>query len=220
MGAGGERWSALPALNIGRGDTNERPKDTHGRIAPQGGDCTHMSRIDSWLPLDIADFISADTRLSDRAAAARTRFLVHAWLRGGVLPMDDAALSRIARMKRNHWEPALAEFTATPEGYIHPKLQSERKTAKWISEQRAEAGRKGGQAKAREAGKPVAIATENSKQLLSHACSVDSVDIPTTQAEVRETHRDISDISTRETAKVVSYSKARLKRGLTDGGDV
>ena len=131
-----------------------------------------MSRLDLWWPFDRLAFAEADAKLTDLQSLARIRLLNYCWGTGGVIPLDAGQISRITRMSAKNWTPALAEFVETEDGWVHPTLTDEARKAVWISEKRAEAGRKGGEVAGKGRPKPEAIDRQMLKQMPNHACVV------------------------------------------------
>lgn len=104
-------------------------------------------RIDSWWPFDVRAFALAEATLSDRESIVRIRLLNHAWQKGGVLPLDQKALTRIARAPPKVWLACLGEFDHTTDGWVHKGLKEQYDAAEFIREQNAEKGRKSGEAR-------------------------------------------------------------------------
>jgi uncharacterized protein YdaU (DUF1376 family) len=101
------------------------------------------------LPLWCDDLIASCVDMTPACFGAYMRLLCYAWTRGGI-PDDEAACSRIAGgLEAGDWEAIRSRLTETENGRLtHQRLELERVAVEEIREKRAEAGRKGGNARA------------------------------------------------------------------------
>lgn len=101
------------------------------------------------LPLWCDDLIASTVDMTPACFGAYMRLLCYAWTRGGI-PDDEAACSRIAGgLEVGDWEAIRSRLTETENGRLtHQRLELERVAVAEIREKRAEAGRKGGNARA------------------------------------------------------------------------
>jgi uncharacterized protein YdaU (DUF1376 family) len=101
------------------------------------------------LPLWCDDLIASTVDMTPACFGAYMRLLCYAWTRGGI-PDDEAACSRIAGgLEDGDWEAIRSRLTETEDGRLtHQRLELERVAVAEIREKRAEAGRKGGNARA------------------------------------------------------------------------
>lgn len=102
------------------------------------------------LPLWCDDLIASCVDMTPACFGAYMRLLCYAWTRGGV-PDNEAACSRIAGgLDEGDWEAIRSRLTETEDGRLtHHRLELERVAVEELREKRAEAGRKGGKAKAK-----------------------------------------------------------------------
>ena len=124
------------------------------------------------LPLWCDDLIASCVDMTPACFGAYMRLLCYAWTRGGI-PEDEAACSRITGgMEPGDWEAIRGRLVRLDDGRLtHQRLELERVAVAEIREDRARAGRAGGQARARNVAngkqtpsKPVANGQANSKQ--------------------------------------------------------
>jgi uncharacterized protein YdaU (DUF1376 family) len=101
------------------------------------------------LPLWCDDLIASCVDMTPACFGAYMRLLCYAWTRGSI-PDDEAACSRIAGgLDDRDWNEIRSRLTETEDGRLtHQRLELERMAVAEIREKRAEAGRKGGKAKA------------------------------------------------------------------------
>jgi uncharacterized protein YdaU (DUF1376 family) len=105
-----------------------------------------MSR--HWMPMYWADFKSDTEHLGALETGAYMMLIGHYWMTGS-LPDDDKRLARIARMTPDEWAEArdiIAEFFY--DGWKHKRIDQELAEAQAAYDRRANAGRRGGHAKA------------------------------------------------------------------------
>jgi uncharacterized protein YdaU (DUF1376 family) len=102
----------------------------------------------AWMPLYVADYLADTGHLSRDEHGAYLLLIMHYWQKGA-LPNDDAQLARICRATAREWaglRSVMAGFFQ--DGWTHPRIDHELESAKASYERRANAGRKGGNAKA------------------------------------------------------------------------
>lgn len=100
------------------------------------------------MPLYVADYRADTAHLRTIEHGAYFLLIMHYWATGG-LPDDDAQLSRIAGMASSEWrksKPVLQAFFI--DGWKHKRIDAELELADSKYQARAEAGRKGGIARA------------------------------------------------------------------------
>ena len=127
------------------------------------------------LPLFCDDLIASCVDMTPACFGAYMRLLCYAWTRGGI-PDDEGACSRITGgMDPGDWAAIRSRLTVMDDGRLtHQRLELERVAVAEIREDRARAGRAGGQARARNLAnakqtpsKPVANGQANTKQTAS-----------------------------------------------------
>lgn len=101
-----------------------------------------------WMPFYIADYIADTRRLRAAEHGAYLLLIMEYWQRGS-LPEDDVQLARIACMSDREWKKArpIIEPLFLP-GWRHKRIDDELCKADAKHERRAEAGKRGGNAKA------------------------------------------------------------------------
>lgn len=105
-----------------------------------------MSR--PYMPLYVADYLSATTHLDAAQSGAYLHLLMHYWQKGS-LPHEDQFLARIARMSRKQWlsaKPTIRAFFN--EDWTHDRADAEIDKANAKAEARSAFGKMGGDAKA------------------------------------------------------------------------
>lgn len=105
-----------------------------------------MSR--PWMPLYVADYLADTGHLSAAEHGSYLLLIMHYWQKG-TLPNDDRRLASIARATPEQWSDmrdTIAEFFG--DGWTHSRIDEELAEAEKKYQKRAEAGRKGGKAKA------------------------------------------------------------------------
>lgn len=105
-----------------------------------------MSR--PWMPLYVADYLADTSHLRIAQSGAYLHLIMHYWQKGG-LPTDDAMLASIVKMTDKEWKatkPAIQPFFQ--DGWKHARIDLELQKSDAAYERRAQAGKKGGEAKA------------------------------------------------------------------------
>lgn len=103
----------------------------------------------AWMPLYIGDYIRDTRRLRAAEHGAYLLLIMEYWQTRGQLPDDDRQLARIAGMTDREWKAArpLIEGFFQP-GWKHKRIDEELAKADAKSEKRADAGKRGGIARA------------------------------------------------------------------------
>lgn len=102
------------------------------------------------MPLYVADYLADTGHLSTAEHGAYLLLIMHYWQHEG-LPNDDIKLARIARMTPDEWQSAKPSIEDFFDGaWKHHRIDVEIAMAKEKYEARAEAGRRGGMAKAKQ----------------------------------------------------------------------
>lgn len=111
-----------------------------------------------YWPFDVAEMIAEIEGMTAGETSAYLRLCMAYWWHGR-LPGDEAGRWRISKLDRRDWrrarEAVAARFVVEGEVWKHPRLDGLRAMALDVRAKRAEAGRKGGEAKAR---RPVPLA--------------------------------------------------------------
>lgn len=101
-----------------------------------------------WMPLYIADYLRDTRRLHATEHGAYLLLIMEYWTAGS-LPDDDRQLARLACVSEREWlsiKPIIARFFGP--GWTHDRIDRELATSKAKYEKRAQAGKRGGIAKA------------------------------------------------------------------------
>lgn len=102
-------------------------------------------RTDTWMPLYVSDYLADTSHLSTEEHGAYMLLLMHAWMNGGELPVDDNRLRRICRMDEKPWKSSKNEIKAffyEREGVLrHHRVDKEIERAQQLVNQRSAAGK-------------------------------------------------------------------------------
>jgi hypothetical protein len=105
-----------------------------------------MSRADSWVPLNVGDYLADTMDLNTEQHGAYCLLLFHYWKRGPI-PDDERTLASITKLTLGRWRrrvgPAVrAFFSLGEDGLLHQgRADEERARTRDISAKRAEAAR-------------------------------------------------------------------------------
>ena len=116
-----------------------------------------MSKNDTWMPLDIGDYMADTMRLTTLQHGAYLLLLMDYW-KSGPLPDDDEQLSAICKMDAKSWKAnssVIRKFFKANDGLLHQKRadKEREKTAK-MSAERSAAGKAGADARWQNGSKP------------------------------------------------------------------
>jgi uncharacterized protein YdaU (DUF1376 family) len=106
-----------------------------------------MAVFDHWMKFNVGDYLAETMHLSTLQHGIYVLLIMHYFKRGG-LPTDERELARIAKVSMPHWHRSagavLDLFMVDPDGtYRHSRIDSERESARVISERRQAAGKMG-----------------------------------------------------------------------------
>lgn len=127
-----------------------------------------MSKIKTWMPLYIGDYLADTASLSTLQHGAYMLLMMEIW-RNGPIQNNPRRLSRVAKTDVQTWEdeiwPELQDFFTVVDGCLDQKrLRAEREKAEEISKKRADAAAK------RHANKQNACKTDaNAEQMESNS---------------------------------------------------
>jgi len=106
------------------------------------------------MPFYVGDYLADTNHLSTEQHGAYVLLILHYWRTGKPLPLDPAQLARIARLSLAKWKKSAqileAFFEKTDAGFRQKRVEDEMAQAIEKYNKRAEAGRRGGQAKAKQ----------------------------------------------------------------------
>lgn len=106
------------------------------------------------MPLYVADYLADTQSLTTEQHGAYLLMLMHYWRSGEAIPDDMVTLRMVTKLsthKLKKFVPTLEKIFQHKDGkYFHSRVESELAKAKEISEVRAKAGRKGGEANAKQ----------------------------------------------------------------------
>jgi len=109
-----------------------------------------MSR--PWFPFYVGDYLRDTARLTTEAHGAYLLFMLDYWSNGAP-PADDETLSSIARLPLDRWmklRQKIAPFFEISDGkWNHKRIEKELETAEEKHRKRVDAGKAGGEAKAK-----------------------------------------------------------------------
>lgn len=133
-----------------------------------------MSKTDTWLPLYVADYLTATTRLTTEQHGAYLLIIMDYW-RNGPPPDDDAVLARITGLALARWRSQRmviqAFFQISGKCWQHKRINAELERANRIAKSRQEAGKRGGEAKANSVANGLANAKQKATPSQSHTPS-------------------------------------------------
>ena len=102
----------------------------------------------TWMPLYVGDYLRDTGHLTVIEHGAYLLLIMHAWSRGGALPVDESRLRGIAKMTPTQWRKSrktlLDFFKREAEKYSHHRIDKELSTTADLIEKRSKAGRTGG----------------------------------------------------------------------------
>jgi uncharacterized protein YdaU (DUF1376 family) len=111
-----------------------------------------MTRIDTWMPLYVADYLADTGRLTTEQHGAYLMLIFDYW-RNGPLPDDEIALSAITRLHGEAWQrnraAVLRFFTLQDGSWYHARIDAELLRALACAEQRSLAGKASAEARQR-----------------------------------------------------------------------
>jgi uncharacterized protein YdaU (DUF1376 family) len=100
-----------------------------------------------YMPLYIADYLTATTHLDAALSGAYLHLLMHYWQKGE-LPKEDKFLARIARMTARQWAASKATIQAFfVDGWKHKRIDAELAIASETHSKRTAAGKAGASAR-------------------------------------------------------------------------
>ena len=102
-------------------------------------------KTDTWMPLFVSDYLADTSHLSTEEHGAYLLLLMHGWMNGGQLPLDDIRLRRICRMDEKPWKASkevIKEFFYVQDGALrHRRVDRELQRAQQNVNQRSAAGK-------------------------------------------------------------------------------
>ena len=177
-----------------------------------------MSR--HWMPMYWADFKSDTEHLGALETGAYMMLIGHYWMTGS-LPDDDRRLARIARMTPDEWAEArdiIAEFFY--DGWKHKRIEQELADAQAAYDRRANAGRRGGHAKAEAASNAKAMPEQcqsNAVAMLKQSQLQPQLDTIVSNDKPREPSAlaILSECMSEQTAKDLIAHRQKLRKPMT-----
>jgi len=130
-----------------------------------------MQKVDIWMPLYIADYLSATSRLTTEQHGAYLLLIMDYW-KNGAPPDNDSVLAQITKLSPDAWSNArtmLQAFFEVQDGiWLHSRVESELKKANYNKRTNIERGIKGAQARWANKNAPSIV------EASSEQCSADS----------------------------------------------
>ncbi|WP_431014582.1 YdaU family protein [Bradyrhizobium pachyrhizi] len=160
-----------------------------------------------WFPFYVGDYVRDTARLTTEGHGAYLLLMLDYWANGAP-PDDDETLSSIARLPLEAWiklRPKIAPFfDVANDKWSHGRIEKELAIADEKHRKRVEAGKAGGEAKAKNKRSP-SIATSNADELL---CQPQ----PHPQSFEKDISRPISDRTAPETSRFDEFWQAYPRR--------
>lgn len=104
-----------------------------------------------FMPLYVSDYLADTTHLTCEEHGAYLLLLIALWKAGGILPCDDIALARIARLPLPRWKKmrpnVVAFFLVEGAALRHKRVSAEIERSRVLSKARSDSGKKGVAAK-------------------------------------------------------------------------
>ena len=129
------------------------------------------TKVDIWMPLYIADYLSATSRLTTEQHGAYLLLLMDYW-KNGAPPDNDSVLAQITKLSPDAWANArtmLQPFFEIQDGaWFQPRVENEMAKANHNKQANKERGLKGAQARWGNKNNPSIV------QAYSEQCSADS----------------------------------------------
>lgn len=156
-----------------------------------------------FMQLYVADYLGDTRHLTTEQHGAYLLLLMTMWRSDGRLPNDDKKLARITGCTASRWsrikDDVLAFFDVDGDDLVHGRVTLELEKASEKAIKRADAGSRGGMAKAR---KTKDLVVANATDLLWHSSDIRSqsteADASVTTLHSAHTHTDLSDPPTRD----------------------
>lgn len=182
-----------------------------------------------WMQFYIDDYLSDTQHLTTIQHGAYLLLIMHYWKKGS-LPTDDRQLAVITRLKEREWRqhgPILAALFGP--NWSHKRVDFELKKAKEKSAIRAEAGKRGGDAKSLKKAKPriakasdlpeqkatVALASSPDTRLDSSLCSESKPSSKKLNPKKDDPKTTLLEVLSPEIADGVIEHRRAMKRPLT-----
>lgn len=110
-----------------------------------------MARKDTWMPLDVGDYLRDTGHLTTVEHGAYMLLLMHAWVHGGSLSNDEGRLRSITKMSVKAWrlsrKTLIAFFVERDGVYRQKRLDEELAKTEHIIEQKSAAGKASAEAR-------------------------------------------------------------------------
>lgn len=154
-----------------------------------------MKKPDTWMPVYPAAYLANTLHLNAAQHGGYFLLLMHGWKNGGILPLADAELQNITRMKDREWKESrgvlLAFFDKGPNGYSQDRQLEEIAKAEKMVEGKSKAGRAGAQARWQNDGRGNdRMMAEAEAEAMTEECRGDApLPLPTPKARTK-TKRD------------------------------
>lgn len=108
------------------------------------------NKVDIWMPLYVADYLSATSRLTTEQHGAYLLLLMDYW-KNGAPPNDDAVLAQITKLPPDAWSKARTMlqgfFQVTAEHWLHNRVESEMQKANHNKQTNSKRGKAGADAR-------------------------------------------------------------------------
>lgn len=108
------------------------------------------NKVDIWMPLYVADYLSATSRLTTEQHGAYLLLLMDYW-KNGAPPNNDAVLAQITKLSPDAWSNARTMlqgfFQVSDEHWLHTRVESEMQKANHNKQTNSKRGKAGADAR-------------------------------------------------------------------------
>jgi uncharacterized protein YdaU (DUF1376 family) len=129
------------------------------------------NKVDIWMPLYVADYLSATSRLTTEQHGAYLLLLMDYW-KNGAPPNNDAVLAQITKLSPDAWSNARTMlqgfFQVSDEHWLHTRVESEMQKANHNKQTNSKRGKAGADARWGKKNAPSIV------EAMPEQCSADS----------------------------------------------
>ena len=177
-------------------------------------------KVDIWMPLYVADYLSATSRLTTEQHGAYLLLLMDYW-KNGAPPNNDAVLAQITKLSPDAWRNARTMlegfFQVSDEHWLQSRVESEMKKANHNKQTNSDRGMKGAKARWGKKDAPSIVGA------MPEQCSADSTSpSPSSSKKIKnivEIPIGVTDAVWRDFVSLRKAKKAPISQSALDGID-